>query len=314
MKIYGPVPSRRLGRSLGINHVPPKTCTYSCVYCQVGRTRELTIDRRSFSSPDALARQVRERVETHRRHHVPVDYLSFVPDGEPCLDVDLGREIALVRRTGLPVAVISNASLLSRAEVREELAEANWVSLKVDSVDPTTWRRINRPHRSLDLDEVLDGILAFRRRYRGILVTETMLVAERNDSSEETERTAAFLRRLRPHRAYLSVPTRPPTVDTVRAPRADSIMRAYQVFAREVGDVELLTGYEGSSFATADEPGAGLVAIAAVHPMREEAVRRLVREQGATRDIVERLVDEGRLLRVEYEGHRYYLSRPAQWH
>ena len=133
MIAFGPVPSRRLGRSLGINNIPPKVCTYSCIYCQVGRTLDMQVERRSFYNPDDIAAEVREKVEKAKAVGESIDYLTFVPDGEPTLDANLGREIELLRPLGLKIAVISNGSLITRTDVRDELMQADWVSLKVDS-------------------------------------------------------------------------------------------------------------------------------------------------------------------------------------
>jgi MoaA/NifB/PqqE/SkfB family radical SAM enzyme len=129
---FGPVPSRRLGRSLGINNVPPKSCSYSCVYCQVGRTPEGGIEPRTFHSPEELICVVTSRVQTLRERGEAVDYLTFVPDGEPCLDSRLAEEIDALRSLDVPIAVISNGSLLWREDARKALALAAWVSLKVD--------------------------------------------------------------------------------------------------------------------------------------------------------------------------------------
>jgi wyosine [tRNA(Phe)-imidazoG37] synthetase (radical SAM superfamily) len=108
MRAFGPVPSRRLGRSLGINNIPPKACTYSCVYCQVGRTSEMQVERRSFYDPEEVVQDVWDRVQRSTEAGETIDYLTFVPDGEPTLDVHLGREIELLKPLGIPIAVITN--------------------------------------------------------------------------------------------------------------------------------------------------------------------------------------------------------------
>jgi wyosine [tRNA(Phe)-imidazoG37] synthetase (radical SAM superfamily) len=138
MIAFGPVPSRRLGRSLGINNIPPKVCTYACVYCQVGRTTEMTIGRRTFYDPDEVLQDVQEKISKSDEAGEPIDYLTFVPDGEPTLDTNLGREIDLLTPLGIPIAVITNNSLLSRQDVRDDLVGADWVSLKVDAVGERT--------------------------------------------------------------------------------------------------------------------------------------------------------------------------------
>lgn len=311
MIAFGPVPSRRLGRSLGINHIPPKVCTYSCVYCQVGRTLRLRYRRRDFHDPGEVVGAVTDKVDASRRAGEAVDYLTFVPDGEPTLDRGLGTLIRLLRPLGIPIAVVTNGSLLDREEVREELFEADWVSIKVDTVDEARWRQVNRPHGRLRLDTILDGVLAFAGAYRGRLVTETMLLAGVNDAEGQMRATASFVARLSPERAYLAVPTRPPAEPWVRPAPPGSVARAYEVFRALGGRVELLVGYEGNAFAATGDPGQDLLSITAVHPMREEAVSRFLSRAGASRDVVEGLVRHGGLVRVDYGGHVYLVRPPA---
>lgn len=210
MLTFGPVPSRRLGRSLGINNIPPKICSYGCCYCQVGKTTKKTIDRSAFYPVEVIRESVREKLDQARLADERIDYLTFVPDGEPTLDSDLDREITALRAFGLPIAVISNASLLSREDVRATLEKADWISLKMDSVTEATWRLIDRPHRRLALPAILEGARSLARRFAGRLVTETMLVAGLNDGEEELTSLARYLEELKPARAYLAVPTRPP--------------------------------------------------------------------------------------------------------
>ena len=149
MIAFGPVPSRRLGRSLGINNIPPKVCTYSCVYCQVGKTSRMQVDRMPFYDPEKIYMAVRTQVAKARQKGESVDYLTFVPDGEPTLDVNLGNEIELLKSLGLKIAVITNGALAWRKDVKADLAKADWVSYKIDSTSEKIWRRINRPQRTL---------------------------------------------------------------------------------------------------------------------------------------------------------------------
>lgn len=306
---FGPVPSRRLGRSLGINNVPPKACSYSCVYCQVGPTALEEVAPRTFHAPDALVAAVTARVGALRERGEPIDFLTFVPDGEPTLDRHLGQEIDGLRSLGLPVAVISNGSLVWRDDVREALSRADWVSLKVDAVDPEIWRRINRPHPALRLDVVLDGMLRFAGTYQGTLATETMLVEGVDDGEATIDGTAAFLARLRPRVAYVAVPTRPPAEAWVRPAGEEAVNRAFQRFAERLPRVELLTEFEGTAFGTTGEPAEDLLATTAVHPMREDAALALLARAGADRSVLDRLVAEDRLRPVGYQGHTFYVRR-----
>jgi wyosine [tRNA(Phe)-imidazoG37] synthetase (radical SAM superfamily) len=180
---FGPVPSRRLGSSLGINHIPTKTCSYSCAYCQVGSTANRCIEPRTFFPPARIHAAVVRQLEVLRERKSDVDFLTFVPDGEPTLDLALGESIEALRGLGIPIAVISNASLMWRKEVRARLRDADLVSIKVDTVAESGWRRINRPGRDLELDRVLRGIREFSAEYRGTLISETMLLGGINDST-----------------------------------------------------------------------------------------------------------------------------------
>jgi wyosine [tRNA(Phe)-imidazoG37] synthetase (radical SAM superfamily) len=312
MRAFGPVPSRRLGRSLGVNNIPPKTCSYACVYCQVGRTTHARTERAAFYDPEDLAAEIRDKVESARRAGEPIDYITFVPDGEPTLDVHLGREIELLRGLGVKIAVITNASLIWRPDVREELALADWVSLKVDAADEATWRKINRPVGSIGLSDLLEGILLFAESFTGELVTETMLVRRVNDDEEELRRIAAFLGTVGPDTATISVPTRPPVEPWVEIPDIETVNRAYQILSSEVGKVELLIGYEGNAFASTGDVEEDLLSITAVHPMTGEAVREFLRKAEADEEVPRRLVEEGRLVRTSYRGTDFYLRAPLQ--
>jgi wyosine [tRNA(Phe)-imidazoG37] synthetase (radical SAM superfamily) len=306
---FGPVPSRRLGQSLGINNVPPKACSYSCLYCQVGPTPAQEVAPRTFHDRRTLIAAVTARVRSLRERGEGVDFLTFVPDGEPTLDRHLGEEIDGLRPLGLPVAVISNGSLVWCDEVREALSRADWVSLKVDAVDPALWRRINRPHASLRLEVVLDGMLRFSNEYGGTLATETMLVEGVNDDDVSIDATAAFVERLRPRIAYVAVPTRPPAEPWVQPPGEEAVNRAFQRFAERLPRVELLTGFEGTAFGTTGEPAEDLLATTAVHPMRKDAALALLARAGADRSVLDRLVAEDRLRPVRYREHIFYVRR-----
>jgi wyosine [tRNA(Phe)-imidazoG37] synthetase (radical SAM superfamily) len=298
MIVFGPVPSRRLGRSLGINNIPHKICSYSCVYCQVGRTRGFQIEPTAFYEPEAIAREVRKKTTKLRDMGESVDYLTFVPDGEPTLDLNLATTIELLKPLGIGIAVITNGSLLGREDVRATLMGADWVSFKLDSVSDASWRRINRPHSGLQLDGILEGMLEFRRRYRGTLVTETMLVRELSDGNGNLNSIAAFLGRLQPAVAYLSIPTRPPAESWVQQPAEETVAR-----------VEHLIGYEGNAFASTGKADEDLLAITAVHPMREEAVSELLERARADWSVVREMIDRSLLVETEYDGRKYFVRK-----
>jgi wyosine [tRNA(Phe)-imidazoG37] synthetase (radical SAM superfamily) len=308
---FGPVPSRRLGRSLGINNIPPKSCTYTCVYCQLGRTLKMRVNRQSFYNLNEVIRAVRDKVIETRTHGERIDYLTFVPDGEPTLDLNLAAEISALRDLHIPIAVISNASLIWQEDVRAALMGADWVSLKVDSVQAPTWHQINRPYGWLDLQMILDGIRVFSQVFQGKLVTETMLVKGVNDDKTSLHKIASFLAEIQPAVAYIAIPTRPPAETWVKPAQEDRIHYAYHLFKEKVKRVELLIGYEGNAFASSGDSEQDLLSITAVHPMREDAVKQLLSKTGAKWDLIESLTHREKLVELNYQGKRFYLRRIA---
>ena len=310
MIAFGPVPSRRLGRSLGINNIPAKVCSYSCIYCQLGRTVERSSERKRFYAPEEVFKDVERRFREVKRKGEVVDYLTFVPDGEPTLDENLGVEIDLLRELGVPIAILTNSSLVWREDVREDLLKLDLVSLKVDAVNERVWRRINRPEKSLKLQDILDGILEFSKKFKGKLITETMLV-EGVEYGEEFEKIAEFLSRVKPDKAYVAIPTRPPAESWVKPAREETVNKAFQEFSKRLGEgkVEYLIGYEGEAFSSTGDLEENLLSITSVHPMREEGVKRLLKRANADWTVVERLLAEGKLIKLEYEGHIYYMRK-----
>jgi len=309
MEIFGPIPSRRLGQSLGINNIPAKSCSYSCTYCQVNelKTSSVEAQRRPFYPPETIVAAVKQRLDTLQQRGERIDHLSFVPDGEPTLDVHLGRTIELLRPLGIKIAVISNSSLIWRPEVQATLQQADWVSLKIDTVDELIWQRLNRPPSRVKLAPILDGIRQFAQSYSGTLVTETMLVNDINVSEAAAEGVAEFIAALQPAKAYLLIPTRPPLESSVRPPTATELSRYYHIVSRQWPHVECLTGYEGNAFAASGDVETDLLTITAVHPLRLEAVETLLNKNQADWSVVQHLMAQGQLQKTEYGGHTFYI-------
>lgn len=238
-----------------------------------------------------------------------MDYLTFVPDGEPTLDAHLGESIARLKQFEIPIAVISNGSLCWREDVRDALSQADWVSVKVDAVEEPVWRRINRPCEQLRLQTVLDGLGHLAEQFEGELATETMLVKDINDGADAVEDVADYLAELEPAVAFLAVPTRPPAEEWVGPSSEETINRAYQILARRLPCVEYLIGYEGDAFASTGDPERDLLAITAVHPMREEALTRFLEQAKVGWELVQRLTCAGELKRVEFGGKSFYVRQ-----
>ena len=309
MLSFGPVPSRRLGQSLGINNIPPKICTYSCVYCQLGRTSTIQIDRESFHKPGDLLDDIRQKITKAGERQEHIDYVTVVSDGEPTLDNNLGEILDMIQKFDIKTAVITNASLLWQKDVRDDLDKADWVSVKIDAVTTKIWHIINRPHRKLDLDTVLHGILTFSHGFPGVLTTETMLIQGINDSTEELSKICRVITELDTSKSYIAVPTRPPAEPWAVPASEQSIAAAYEIFTEKAISTELLTGYEGSSFAFTGNAEQDLLSITAVHPMRKEGINRFLTKAGEDWDLIEKLINERKLVEVEYKGNYFYTRK-----
>jgi len=309
MLTFGPIPSRRLGRSLGINNIPPKICTYSCVYCQIGKTLNMKIQPQTFYSPSQIFKEVQNKVEKSKEKRESIDYLTFVPDGEPTLDINLGREIKLFKSLGIKIAVITNASLMEQRQVRENLEEADLVSLKVDSVEEEIWRKVNHPHRSLCLKSILEGILEFSRTFKGKIITETMLIKDVNDDNQHIKKVADFLGKLKPSRSYLSLPIRPPADSWVQFPSEEVVNQSYNLLKEKIDQVECLIGYEGNAFAFTGNAEEDLLSITSVHPMREEALRDFLKRAKSDWSTILKLINKGQLVETDYKGNKFYIRK-----
>ena len=269
----------------------------------------MQVKRRTFYEPEEVLRDVHDKVEKARGAGERIDYLTFVSDGEPTLDINLGREIELLRPLGIKIAVITNGSLIGREDVREDLLGADWVSLKMDATRRDIWRKIDRPHGTLRLASILDGALEFASEFKGELMTETMLVEGINDDDDHIREVAIFLARLRPATAYLAIPTRPPAEEWVQPPGEEVINRAYQIFSKSVDRAEYLIGYEGNAFAFTGNVEEDLLSITSVHPMREDAVSEFLARAGADWSVIHRLIAQERLIEMEYEGRKFYMRK-----
>ena len=306
--VFGPIPSRRLGRSLGINNIPPKICSYSCIYCQIGVTDSMSIKREGYYSPNDIFKEVSSKVRQLQDAGEEIDFLTFVPDGEPTLDINLGKEIDLLKSLGIKIAVITNSSLLWDENVRKDLMKADWVSVKVDTVDEKIWHLLNRPHGKLELQKIIHGIKTFASAFKGKLVTETMLVKGINDGFESIKRTAEIINWINPDRFYLLVPTRPPAEKFVEPPSEELLNTAYQAFRDSISNVELLAYNEGVDFSYTSDVEKELLSILAVHPMRQDAIDEFMKKADADKSLISSLTKSKKIKEVLYNNNSYYVK------
>jgi wyosine [tRNA(Phe)-imidazoG37] synthetase (radical SAM superfamily) len=232
--VYGPVPSRRLGRSLGVDLVPFKTCTYDCIYCQLGRTTDQTTRRIEYVETDKVLAELKVKLES-----APLpDYVALAGSGEPTLHARIGEVIAGIKRlTRTPVAVLTNGSLLWDIDVRQALMEADLVIPSLDAGDEAMFQRVNRPHREIAFEAMVDGVAAFTAHFPKSVWLEVLLVDGITGTERQVEKIAALTRRIRPGRVQLNTVTRPPVEGFARAVSRDRLSHLAQRFN---GPVELI--------------------------------------------------------------------------
>jgi wyosine [tRNA(Phe)-imidazoG37] synthetase (radical SAM superfamily) len=209
--IFGPVPSRRLGRSLGVDLVPFKTCTFDCIYCDLGRTTRKTITRQSYVPPEEIQGELELTLSVLEKKP---DYITLSGSGEPTLNTEIGEIIRRIKDiTSTPVAILTNSSLLSSEEVRRDLSEADVVLPSLDAITPPLFEYINRPAPSLGIEKIISGLIQFRGQYRGQIWLEILFCRGVNDGKDEIEKLKEVIERIQPDRVQLNTPVRPPAED-----------------------------------------------------------------------------------------------------
>lgn len=238
--IYGPVPSRRLGRSLGVDLVPHKVCSYDCIYCQLGRTTEKTIDRYPYVSPEVVTRQVGQQIDAG----VHADYVTLGGSGEPTLNSNIGEIIAALKAdTDLPVAVLTNSSMLWITEVRDALCQADVVLPSLDAYDGRTFERINRPHPDIAFGHMLEGLIAFRQAYQGNIWLEIFALTGLNADPVGAERFRDLVSRIEPDRVHVNTAVRPTSESYAQRVEDEDLVR----FCRILGEkAEVVAPFQGA--------------------------------------------------------------------
>ncbi|MBL7162283.1 MAG: radical SAM protein [Anaerolineales bacterium] len=308
--VFGPVPSRRLGQSLGIDPVPLKTCNWNCVYCQLGRSRPMVNERKDYFPPEDILAEVDKALAAHKPGEI--DWITFVGSGETTLYASFGRLIRGAKAlTDLPVAVITNGALLYLPEVRAELSAADAVLPSLDAGNPQLYRKINRPHPEVTFKRLRDGLLAFREDYQGKLWVEVMLVRVLNDTEAALTEIAAALQRIQPDEVHILQPTRPPVETWVQPPDDEGLLRARAI----LGDIATIVHPASGSFDLSGNESLvdTVVGIITRHPMREEELLETLEHwsPGDVAATLSELEKSGQAQNVERHGVRFWSASPA---
>jgi wyosine [tRNA(Phe)-imidazoG37] synthetase (radical SAM superfamily) len=310
--VFGPVPSRRLGQSLGIDTIPLKTCNWNCVYCQLGRTVPLINTRKNYFLPEVILAEVQVALAAHRPGEI--DWITFVGSGEPTLHASIGLLIRQVKTlTDRPVAVITNGALLYLPEMRAELSAADAVLPTLDAGTPKLYRRINRPHPDITFERLVKGLIAFRERYTGKLWIEVMLVRGLNDSEQALRHIAAVLRKIGPDEVHINLPTRPPAETWVQPPDDEGLRRATVI----LGDTAHVVHSAEGTFDLGHNGHLtdAIVGIITRHPMREEELRHALAKwsPGQVEEALAELAASGQAQVIERYGVRYWSAALARY-
>jgi wyosine [tRNA(Phe)-imidazoG37] synthetase (radical SAM superfamily) len=312
--VYGPVPSRRLGLSLGINIIPFKTCTLDCVYCQCGRTTKKTLERRSFFPVDDILAAVRFAVRPSplAPHPTPPDFLTFSGEGEPTLNRDIGRIIRRLKREfSIPVAVITNSTLMPDPQVRRDLYAADLVVPSLDAADQRNFAKVDRGHRDLRVADIIAGLKRFRRYYRGKMWLEIMLVKGVNDSVEHIVALRKAAWEIRPDRVQLNTVVRPPAEKSARPLSHEDLEQIRCLFGPNTDVVERSASpsvqRQIPRHRFRGRPDAAIAATVAGRPVtRADLAGALGIAPGALDSALRRLLRAKRIRQVDFWGKTFY--------
>jgi len=229
-QIFGPVPSRRLGFSLGIDIVPFKTCSLDCIYCQLGRTTHKTVERKEYIHSNQILKELEKFLKEKKK----IDYITFSGSGEPTLNSDIGKMITEIKKmTSIPVAVLTNGTLLYNPQVRENLLEADLVIPSLDAVSEKVFKEVNRPHPLLKIDEIISGMINFSKEFKGKIWLEIMLVKGVNDSLKEMEKEAQIIKEMKLNKIQLNTVIRPPAESSAQALNMKDLEKIREIFGKE---------------------------------------------------------------------------------
>ncbi|HJN10542.1 MAG: radical SAM protein [Pirellulaceae bacterium] len=309
---FGPVPSRRLGRSLGVDPIPLKTCNWNCVYCQLGRTSPLANQRRDYFPPEAIIADVKTTLASHGPGQI--DWLTFVGSGEPTLHASLGWMIQELKAyTEIPLAVITNGSLLYLPEVRRALLPADAVLPTLDAGSERLYQRIDRPVAGLTFERLVEGMIALRREFDGKLWIEVMLINGLNDSVAALEDLATVIQRIQPDDVHINLPVRPPTESSVEVPSDEAVVRA-QAILGEVAHVVPAADVE-VDFGDENDLADSVMEIVKRHPMSEVGLVRAIKSR-SSQEVAEALAQlsaSGRARVTTHNGERFWSDAKARY-
>lgn len=295
--VYGPVPSRRLGESLGISPIPKKTCNYSCIYCQLGRTNKMSNKRMEFFNISDILNEFKSYLDLGTEF----DVITLVGEGEPTLYSKIGELILELKKlTDKPIAVITNAALLYDKVVQKELSEADIVLPSLDAYDEKTFRMINRPYGKLDFMQCYNGLVEFSNNYKGQLWLEIMLVEGINEDKNSLLKFKSLIEKIKYTRLYINTPIRPPAEEYVRAVSSESINIATEILGGISIDNLVSVGFKSEI----EDDYEAILSIIRRHPMNQFEIKSFlsIRKCSDINSLFERLNKDNNINHINYKG------------
>ncbi len=303
-RVYGPVPSRRLGLSLGVSPIPNKTCNYSCVYCQLGRTSIMTVARKCFYPVEEIMSEIRLVLEKNP----DFDVITIVGEGEPTLYLGLGALIEAIKKiTEKPIAVITNGALMANEEVRDELRRADIVLPSLDAINENQFKSINRPHKSIRYNSVLEGLIEFSKTFKGELWLEIMLIKGMNDDQESLERFLEILQKIKYTKLYINSPIRPPAEEGVFQTDDEAIEKAVAFLGGISIERLISTGFHSE----VKDDFEALLSIIQRHPMNQFEILDFLKSRNCSKpeEVIGQLNASESVEFVYYKGYNTYRRR-----
>ncbi len=300
--IFGPVPSRRLGYSLGIDAVPFKVCTLNCVYCQVGRTSTKTLERKQWISPEPVLAELRETLKKEEK----IDFITFSGSGEPTLNSSLGAMIGRIKEmTTIPVAVLTNGTLFYLPEVRRDVMEADVVAPSLDAVTPEVFEKINRPHPELEIEQILNGLKLLRQEFQGQIWLEVMVVKGINDSIEELKKIASVLGTINPDKVQINSVFRPAAEQHIESAHLESLELAKVLFGEKAEIIEEFRGDRHT--AVVDDIKSSMIQLLKRRPCTiGDISKALGIHESVAAQYISMLIKEERIIETVHQGVKFY--------
>jgi len=299
---YGPVPSRRLGFSLGIDIIPFKTCSLNCIYCQLGPTPKKAISRKEYFSPSDIVSQIKKKLSSGQR----IDYITFSGSGEPTLNNALGKIIKEIKKTtSIPVAVLTNSTLLSLKSVRDALMDADLVVPSLDAATQEIFVKVNRPHSSLKLEEIIEGLLKLRNEFKGAIWLEIMLVKGVNDSLSHIRKLKKAINKIKPEKVQLNTVIRPPAEKHARLLSLKELEKIRNILGENCEII--VESHREGQISTPEKLEEAILSLIQRRPVTlAEISASLAKSEDKIKKSLDSLLAEGKIKSVIHKGLKYF--------